>query len=80
MDRRALGTLLKAFKRTMAGEFVPELSTKVFTGQSLITRMGFWRGGYPSYGLRRLSVDEARRIKVQLEFGSARACRPIEPS
>jgi DNA invertase Pin-like site-specific DNA recombinase len=66
-------TLLKALKRAMAAEFVRELSTKVFIGQSRIARMGFWRGGFPAYGLRRQLVDETGRSKGQLERGTRKS-------
>ncbi|WP_256378843.1 recombinase family protein [Bradyrhizobium sp. Ai1a-2] len=66
-------TLLKAFKRAMAGEFVRELSTKVFIGQFRIAKMGFWRGGFPGYGLRRQLVDESGAIKGQLELGQRKS-------
>jgi DNA invertase Pin-like site-specific DNA recombinase len=66
-------TLLKTIKRAMAGEFVRELSTKVFIGQSRITKMGFWRGGFPGYGLRRQLIDDSGRVKGQLEFGQRKS-------
>jgi DNA invertase Pin-like site-specific DNA recombinase len=66
-------TLLKALKRAMAGEYVRELSTKVFIGQSRIAKMGFWRGGFPGYGLRRQLVDGTGAIKGQLEFGQCKS-------
>lgn len=61
--------LQKTLKRAMAGEYVRELSTKVFIGQSRITRLGFWRGGFPAYGLRRQLVDESGSVRGRLELG-----------
>lgn len=66
-------TLLKSLKRAMAGEYVRELSTKVFIGQSRITKLGFWRGGFPGYGLRRQLVDDRGNAKGQLEFGQRKS-------
>jgi DNA invertase Pin-like site-specific DNA recombinase len=68
-DGSLYSTMLKNMKRSMAGEFSRDLSVKVFSGQSRITRMGLWRGGPPGYGLRRQLVDEQGRVKVQLEYG-----------
>jgi DNA invertase Pin-like site-specific DNA recombinase len=68
-DGSLVATMLKAQKRAMAAEFVRELSTKVFIGQSRIARLGFWRGGFPAYGLRRLLVDDHGNAKCQLEIG-----------
>ncbi|MBV9559202.1 MAG: recombinase family protein [Bradyrhizobium sp.] len=72
-DGSLSSTILKSLKRAMAGEYSRELSNKVFMGQSRITRMGFWRGGFPGYGLRRLLLDERGKVKAQLEFGQQKS-------
>ena len=56
-DETTLATLVKALKRAMAGEYLRELSQKVFIGQVRIARMGFKLGGAPGYGLRRQLVS-----------------------
>jgi DNA invertase Pin-like site-specific DNA recombinase len=72
-DGSLTATILKNLKRAMAGEFSRELSVKVFMGQCRITRMGFWRGGSPGYGLRRQLVDERGTVKAQLEYGQRKS-------
>ena len=44
-DGSVASALMKALKRTMAGEYSRELSTKVFAGQCRIVRNGFKIGG-----------------------------------
>jgi DNA invertase Pin-like site-specific DNA recombinase len=68
-DGSLTATILKNLKRAMAGEYSRELSVKVFMGQSRMTKMGFWRGGPPGYGLRRQLIDEHGTVKARLEYG-----------
>lgn len=49
-DNSMLSNLLKALKRTMAGEYSRELSTKVFTGQCRLVELGFRQGDVPDMG------------------------------
>ena len=63
-DDSILGSLFKAVKRTMAGEFSRELSAKTFAGQKRLTLLGFKMGGEAIYGLRRMLVD-ANRIPLR---------------
>ena len=56
-DDNVVSSLLKAIKRTMAGEYSRELSAKVFTGQCRLTQLGFKMGGQAGYALRRVLVD-----------------------
>src|SRR5581483_8507273 len=72
-DGSLSSTVLKSIKRAMAGEYSRELSTKVFVGQSRISRLGFWRGGPPGYGLRRQLIDEKGNAKKTLEFGERKS-------
>src|SRR5579863_824450 len=58
--------IMKALKRTMAGEYSRELSKKVFDGQKRIAKLGFKQGGRPGYGLRRMLVSRDRSPKQQL--------------
>ncbi len=55
--------VLKAIKRSMAAEHSRMLSQKVFIGQCRLIRMGFWQGGIPGLGLRRLLLDQAGQPK-----------------
>lgn len=59
--------IMKALKRTMAGEYSRELGVKVLAGQTRLARLGFKQGGMPGYGLRRMLVSPARVTKQQLE-------------
>jgi DNA invertase Pin-like site-specific DNA recombinase len=59
--------IIKALKRTMAGEYVRELSVKVTAGQRRLIRLGFKQGGAPGYGLRRMLVGPNRKPKQLLD-------------
>ena len=61
--------IVKNVKRVAAADFSRQLSKKVFLGQSRMTRMGFWRGGMPTFGLRRQLINEAGEVRTQLEYG-----------
>lgn len=65
--------LLKAVKRTMAGEYSRELSCKVFAGQCRLIEMGFRQGGAAGYGLRRLLIDRNGAAKTQLNRGDRKS-------
>lgn len=58
--------IMKALKRTMAGEYSRELSVKVAAGQRRIALLGFKQGGMPGYGLRRMLVSPNGTWKQQL--------------
>ena len=68
-DGSPYSALLKAIKRTMAGEYSRELSVKVHAAQKRFAGMGFHQGGFAGYGLRRLLVDASGQPKRLLEFG-----------
>ena len=53
-DGSIASSLMKALKRSMAAEYSRELSEKVRRGQACLAGMGFWQGGQPGYGLRRM--------------------------
>jgi hypothetical protein len=62
--------LMKALKRTMAGEYSRELGVKVLDGLKRLARLGFKQGGLPGYGLRRMLVSangEPKQILLQGE-------------
>ncbi len=62
--------LLKALKRSMAGEYSRELGVKVFAGQRNVYLRGFrGSGGRPGYGLRRLLVSPEGNAKTLLAMG-----------
>lgn len=65
--------ILKAIKRTMAGEYSRELGAKVLAGQRRLASMGFKQGGAPGYGLRRLLVSWDRKPKQALAFGERKS-------
>jgi len=65
--------LMKAIKRTMAGEYSRELGVKVFAGLKRLARLGFKQGGLPGYGLRRLLVSAGREPKQQLALGDRKS-------
>jgi DNA invertase Pin-like site-specific DNA recombinase len=59
------GALMKALKRTMAGEYSRELGVKVFKGKQRLVELGFRVGGSAGFGLRRMMVsDDGRRKRV----------------
>src|SRR5271157_3141624 len=72
-DLSMMASLLKTVKRTMAGEYLRELSTKVFAGQSRFVRKGFKPGGVPGYGLRRLLLTPDGKPKFILRDGERKS-------
>jgi DNA invertase Pin-like site-specific DNA recombinase len=72
-DGSISSALLKTLKRTMAGEFSRELSTKVFAGKCRLVERGFRQGGRPGYGMRRLLVDRDGKQKGLLNPGERKS-------
>jgi len=68
-DGSVPSSIMKALKRSMAGEYSRELSVKVLAGQERMARLGFKQGGIPGYGLRRMLVGADRAPKQQLNHG-----------
>jgi DNA invertase Pin-like site-specific DNA recombinase len=68
-DNSATSNLLKALKRTMAGEYSRELSVKVSAGQRRLVAMGYWQGGCGPFGTQRQLVDHDGRTKQILKLG-----------
>ncbi|QKC92887.1 recombinase family protein [Mesorhizobium sp. NZP2234] len=62
-------SLVKGVKRAMAGEYIRELSAKVFAGQGRLIQKGYRQGGLAGFGLRRTLIDEHGSIKGVLERG-----------
>ena len=68
-DGSPTSNIIKSVKRSMAGEYSRELSTKVFQGACRLIQLGFKQGGAAGYGLRRMLVDQAGQAKGALKFG-----------
>jgi DNA invertase Pin-like site-specific DNA recombinase len=68
-DGTVPSSILKALKRTMAGEYSRELSVKVFDGQRRLTLLGFRMGGAAGYGLSRMIVSKDGQRKRKLRAG-----------
>ncbi|WP_294642448.1 recombinase family protein [uncultured Aureimonas sp.] len=66
-------SIVKTVKRVMAGEYVRELSVKVFAGQANLIRQGFRQGGAAGFGLRRMLVDETGASKGELRSGQQKS-------
>src|SRR5579862_4271160 len=65
--------IMKALKRTMAGEYSRELGVKVLAGQKRLALLGFKQGGSPGYGLRRMLVSPDGQPKHLLGFGERKS-------
>src|SRR5208337_4347503 len=66
-------TIIKSVKRTMAGEYSRELSSKVFQGACKLIERGFKQGGTAGFGLRRMLVDVNRQRKAELKMGEQKS-------
>lgn len=69
--------IMKALKRTMAGEYSRELSVKVRAGLFRLATLGYKPGGHAAYGLRRQLLDVQGRPKRLLADGE-RKCIATE--
>lgn len=65
--------IMKALKRTMAGEYSRELGVKVLAGQRRLARLGFKQGGVPGYGLRRKLISGDGAPKQLLASGERKS-------
>jgi DNA invertase Pin-like site-specific DNA recombinase len=66
-------SIMKALKRTMAGEYSRELGIKVYEGKKRLTELGFRQGGTELYGLRRMVVSADGRRKHLLKAGERKS-------
>jgi DNA invertase Pin-like site-specific DNA recombinase len=66
-------TLVKHLKRAMAAEYSRELSAKVGAAQRRLADLGFWQGGPPGFGLRRMTVRPDGSAGRTLEPGEWKA-------
>lgn len=74
-DGTAISALFKTLKRSMAAEYSRELSDKEFRGKSRIAQLGFWVGGNPAYGYRRLMLSANGTRKQILERGEQKSLK-----
>jgi len=74
-DDSTASMMMKALKRTMAGEYSRELSVKCYAGQKRIAQLGFLPGGRPGYGLRRMVVSPKTRRRRLLHNGEYKYVR-----
>jgi DNA invertase Pin-like site-specific DNA recombinase len=68
-DGSPTSNIIKSVKRSMAGEYSRELSSKVFQGACRLIQMGFKQGGAAGYGLRRQLIDVNGQPKGVLKIG-----------
>jgi DNA invertase Pin-like site-specific DNA recombinase len=68
-DGSPASNIIKSVKRSMAGEYSRELSTKVFQGACRLVQLGYRQGGAAGFGLRRMLVDDRRQPKQVLAIG-----------
>ncbi len=61
------------FERFRAARYSWELSKKVWHGCKKIAEQGYWAGGSPPFGLKRLLLDEAREPVGVLDAGKRKA-------
>jgi DNA invertase Pin-like site-specific DNA recombinase len=72
-DGSPVSTIIKSIKRTMAGEYSRELSTKVFQGACRLVKLGFRQGGAAGFGLRRVLIDQSGEKKAELKMGEQKS-------
>jgi DNA invertase Pin-like site-specific DNA recombinase len=65
--------LLKALKRTMAGEYSRDLGEKVASGLFNVASLGYCTGGPPSYGFQRQLIDPTGMPKQLLNKGERKS-------
>jgi hypothetical protein len=72
-DGSPTSNIIKSVKRSMAGEYSRELSSKVFQGACRLIQLGFKQGGAAGYGLRRMLVDQSGAHKSVLRIGEQKS-------
>jgi DNA invertase Pin-like site-specific DNA recombinase len=68
-DGTAMSSLIKALKRSMAAEYSRELGEKVHRSKDQIFQLGFWVGGKPPFGYRRMMVSPDGKRKQLMQEG-----------
>lgn len=74
-DHSLLTSLLKHMKRAMAAEFSRDLSARVSLTQRGLGAKGYWMGGPTAYGLDRVVVDPAGKVRIVLKPGQRSALK-----
>lgn len=74
-ERSLAAGILKHLKRTMAAEFSRDLSAKIRRSKRGLRGLGFWTGGPPGYGLRRMSATLGRQPRQLMQAGEHKALR-----
>lgn len=72
-DGSPSSNIIKSVKRSMAGEYSRELSSKVFQGACRLIQLGFKQGGVAGFGLRRMLIDQAGAEKGILQLGEQKS-------
>jgi DNA invertase Pin-like site-specific DNA recombinase len=72
-DNSVSGLILKAVRRTMAGEYSRELSVKVRRGLFRLANLGYKLGGTAVYGFRRQLLDVHGKPKQLLADGERKS-------
>jgi DNA invertase Pin-like site-specific DNA recombinase len=72
-DGSPMSSVMKTMKRTMAGEYSRELSTKVFQGACRLIQLGYKQGGTAGFGLRRMLIDQNGERKAMLKMGEQKS-------
>ena len=72
-DGSPTSNIIKSVKRSMAGEYSRELSTKVFQGACRLIQMGYKQGGAAGFGLRRMLIDQSGKHKGVLQIGEQKS-------
>lgn len=73
-EASSIVAILKNVKRIMAGDFIRDLSVKVFAGQVRLFKLGFRLGGRgPGFGLRRQLIDQNGIAKCVLGAGERKS-------
>jgi DNA invertase Pin-like site-specific DNA recombinase len=66
-DGSSYASIVKALKRTMAGEYSREMSTRIIHARRRYAEQGFWQGSKIGLGLARALVDPDGRHKSILQ-------------
>jgi DNA invertase Pin-like site-specific DNA recombinase len=72
-DGSPTSNIIKSVKRSMAGEYSRELSTKVFQGACRLIQLGYKQGGAAGFGLRRVLIDQTGQPKGMLKVGEQKS-------
>lgn len=68
-DGSLVSSIVKHLKRGMAAEYSRDLSGKIARAQRGLAERGYWQGGPPGFGLRRMMLDRHGAALGVLEAG-----------